>query len=137
MAKEKSYGICPYIIEDGCVKVLLNTSSWVSDYNFFKGKIEPNESIKECSIREFLEETSVSIDIKDLGEYFFQKNKRKDIGIYLVDYTKYKGMTIEVQEEEIYGYAWLDINDTIVLSKNQREIFTNIRKYLNEAKGIL
>jgi len=137
MAKEKSYGICPYIIEDDCIKVLLNTSSWVSDYNFFKGKIEPNESIKECSIREFLEETSISIDIKDLGEYFFQKNKRKDIGIYLVDYTKYKGMVIEVQEEEIYGYAWLDINNTIILSKNQREIFENIRKYLNKNKGKL
>jgi len=135
MPKDKSYGICPYLKEGNTIKILLNKTSKVSDYNFFKGKIEDKESVKKCALREFYEETNIPIDKKDLGLYFFQSNKRKDIGIFLVNFEDYKNIHILIDKKEIHSYEWLDINDNISFSRNQRDIFRDIVNHFRISNG--
>jgi len=127
--KEKSYGICPYKIKDNSVFILMNKTSKNSEWNFFKGKIE-NEGVIDCAIREFKEETGVKIKEKDLEDFFFQQNKRKDIGIFLVDWSLYKDK-FKFNKREIYKGKWIDIfkNKNLKVSKNQKEIYNQIVTY--------
>jgi 8-oxo-dGTP pyrophosphatase MutT (NUDIX family) len=125
MSKEYSYGICPYQIMNGTFYVLLNKTSKKSYFNFFKGKREGNETIEECAIREFREETGIQVHEKKLENFFFQKNKRKNIGIYLVDWTYYQHLPFDFQEEEIWSASWVPLFN-IEVSKNQLKIMNNI-----------
>lgn len=125
MAKEYSYGIAPYMVMSGYFYILLNKTSSESHFNFFKGKIEQGENIRECAIREFKEETGVGVDIMDLETYYFQKSPRKDIGIFLVDWSKYKHLPFHFQEKEIWSAVWVALKD-IETSKNQQEIIDKI-----------
>lgn len=128
--KEKSYGICPYIIDNGKIFILLNKTNCTSfNYNFFKGKIEEGETIEETAIREFQEEAGIIIDKIHLEEYFFQ-NGAKHIGIYLVDFSNYIEKDFKFQTREIYSAAWIDINNTIMVPNNQSVILNNIILYL-------
>ena len=133
MAKEFSYGICPYTIISGNFFVLLNKTSEESFFNFFKGKIEDGETIKECALREFGEETGINVQEKDLEEYFFQKGSRKDVGIYLVDWAKYNHIPFKFQKKEIWSATWLEI-DTIETSKNQQNIMDDIELFFKPRK---
>ncbi len=126
--KQKSYGICPYQIMNGNFYILLNKTSKISYYNFFKGKIEHNESIEVCAQREFYEETGVKVDKEDFEDYFFQKSKRKDIGIYLVDWSKYHKTIFNFQQEEIWSASWVPLGE-IEMSKNQQKIINDINLF--------
>jgi len=123
--KEKSYGIATYLIISGYFYVLLNKTSKKSFFNFFKGKIEKNETIKECSIREFKEETGVLVEENDLEDYFFQNSTRKDVGIFLVDWSKYQHLPFHFQEKEIWSATWVRLKG-IETSKNQQSIINDI-----------
>jgi 8-oxo-dGTP pyrophosphatase MutT (NUDIX family) len=125
MAKEFSYGICPYTIISGNFFILLNKTSEKSYYNFFKGKIEEGETIEECARREFQEETGVRVDIKDFEKYYFQKSPRKDVGIFLVDWAKYQHLPFHFQEKEIWSASWIGLKD-VETSKNQQKIMNGI-----------
>ena len=129
MAKIKSFGICPYIIKENSVFILMNKSSKKSCWNFFKGKIEI-EGVIDCAIREFKEETGVKIKENDLEEFFFQINKKKDIGIFLVDWSLYN-KKFKFNNREIYKAKWIDIfkNFDLNVSKNQKEIYNQILTY--------
>jgi len=126
MAKEASYGLVPYIIISGKFFILLNKTSKESYYNFFKGKIEKNETIKKCAQREFQEETGIKVNYRDFEEYYFQSNTRKDIGVFLVDWTKYNHVNFHFQKKEIYSATWVELNYDIEISKNQRNILNDI-----------
>ena len=125
MAKEYSYGLCPYQIMNGHFYVLLNKTSKESYYNFFKGKQEGGESIEECAKREFFEESGVHVDISNFEDYFYQKSPRKDVGIFLVDWAKYQHMPFHFQEREIWSASWVLLKD-IETSKNQQKIINDI-----------
>lgn len=125
MAKEYSYGIAPYQIMNGYFYVLLNKTSEESYYNFFKGKIEDGETVKECAIREFYEETGILVDENSLEEYFYQKSPRKDVGIFLVDWAKYHHLPFNFQEKEIWSATWVRLKN-IETSKNQQKIINEI-----------
>ena len=125
MAKEQSYGICPYTIILGNFFVLLNKTSEESYYNFFKGKIEEGETTEQCAQREFFEETGVKVDSKDFEDYFFQKSSRKDVGIFLVDWARYQQFPFYFQEKEIWSATWVRLK-SIEVSKNQQEIINSI-----------
>jgi 8-oxo-dGTP pyrophosphatase MutT (NUDIX family) len=128
--KERSYGVCLYKIEKNKIFVLLNKTNSFSDYNFFKGKIEKGESITDTVLREIKEETFLDLDKKDLEDYFLQENKRKDIGIFLVNWKNVKEKRIRIQEKEIYAIKWVDISTKIEFSKNQKKIWDFLRKIL-------
>ena len=123
--KEFSYGICPYSIMNGIFYVLLNKTSAGSYFNFFKGKREAQESIEQCAIREFQEETGVKVHIKDLEQFYYQKNIRKDVGIFLVNWAKYQHVPFHFQEKEIWSASWVPLK-SIKTSKNQQNIIDNI-----------
>jgi 8-oxo-dGTP pyrophosphatase MutT (NUDIX family) len=125
MAKEYSYGICPYMIISGNFFVLLNKTSEISFYNFFKGKIEANETIEECASREFFEETGVKVNPKHYEDYFYQKSPRKDVGIFLVDWSRYQHYPFNFQEKEIWSATWVQLQG-IETSKNQQKIMNDI-----------
>jgi len=134
--KEKSYGICPYQIMNGHIYVLLNKTSEKSYFNFFKGKIEDNESIEECAKREFKEETGIDIDISDFENYFFQQSRRKDIGIYLVDWIKYSKKIFHFQKREIWSATWVQL-ENIETSKNQQKIINDIELFFKPIRNQL
>jgi len=125
MAKEYSYGLAPYSIMNGYFYVLLNKTSEESFFNFFKGKIETDETIKQCAQREFFEETGIKVDTKDFEKYYYQKSPRKNIGIFLVDWSKYQHLPFKFQEKEIWSATWILLKD-IETSKNQQEIINSI-----------
>jgi len=130
--KETSYGVCFYKIERKKIFIFLNKTSKVSDWNFFKGKQEYNETKEDTAIREIAEETGLIITKKMLEDYFFVINKRKNIGIFLIDSKNINFNNLELQKEEIYTATWIDIIYNIKMSKNQKELFLKISSRLYE-----
>ena len=80
--KEISFGIAPYKIIKNEVYLYVSKSSLNSEYGFIKGKIENEESIIDCVIREVKEEINIIIKKEYLEKFYFKKTKRKDIGIF-------------------------------------------------------
>lgn len=130
MAKEISYGICPYKRINNKIFIFLNKPYWTSPLCFFKGKIEEDETKEDCACREFFEETNFKVNKNDLENFFFQLNKRKNVGIFLVNW-KNKKENFKFQKEEIRWGGWLDISTIKIeeMAKNQREIFMSIKEY--------
>jgi len=123
--KDYSYGVCPYKIEERKIFLLLNKTSSISDWNFFKGKMEQDETIVETALREFFEEAGVMLQERDLESYFACKNPKKDIGIFLYSYQNER---FKFDKREIYLAEWVELY-SIRVSKNQRKILNDIILY--------
>ena len=54
-------------------------------WGFLKGVALNNEIPQQTAIREFTEESSISLKQSMLEDFFYQENDLKDIGIYLVN----------------------------------------------------
>ena len=129
--KEYSYGMIPYLIENGNVKILLSSvSPRDKEWGFVKGKIERLETLKECAVREVYEEIGIRVDEEDLEEMLFQKNKRKDIGLFYVDWTKYKSEVFKLEPRELYMVKWFNVSEIQedLVYKNQRKILLEIKE---------
>jgi len=135
MSKLYSYGICPYKIINNKYFILLNKTSEISFFNFFKGKIENHESPGDCAIREFHEEAGIEVKGKHLKDYFCQKSKRKDIGIFLVDWSNYSE-DFNFQKEEIFSAYWVRPIE-VEVSNNQRKILEQISNFFLEKEYTL
>ena len=133
--KEKSYGISPYFVKNKKIYILLNKTSYVSDWNFFKGKIEGEETKIQCAIREFCEEARFDFSDYRLEDYFEQKNKRKDIGIFLVQVEE--KMDFYFDRKEIFEYEWVELDTDIKLSPNQQKIYNDIFLFLKPLRNYL
>jgi 8-oxo-dGTP pyrophosphatase MutT (NUDIX family) len=130
MGKEFSYGICPYRKKRDKYEILLIQPKGHTEWGFIKGKIDLGETKSECAIRECLEETNIEVQINQLDEYFEQFNKRKDIGIYLVD-SKYLNLkNIKLQKKEEHKIKFFDIEKDILINNNQKLILDNIKIHL-------
>ncbi len=93
MSLEKAYGICLYKKHKGSYKILLcqsidNPEKW----GFLKGTRRDNETPRKAAIREFIEESSITIDGKNLEDFFYQKNKNKDVGIFMFNGSNVKNL---------------------------------------------
>ena len=66
---EKSCGTVPYTFKDGNIHYLLISSKDDKNCGFPKGHVEANETETETALRETLEETSLTVDIKDGFRY--------------------------------------------------------------------
>ncbi len=85
-AHVKAYGLVPYTVKDDVIKILLCRSVASKDkWGCLKGTKNKNETAYECAKREFLEESSINVDIALFEDYFEQINIDKDIGIWLVN----------------------------------------------------
>jgi len=131
--REFSYGIIPYLITDSGVSILLSRTSLKSNiYDFVKGKIEADETKKDCVAREVLEEIGITINQDDLDDYYFQRSKRKDIGLFLINWDKYIEIPFVLEEEEIADVTWFNVGKLPEVSPNQRLILTDILVKFNK-----
>ena len=124
--KEYSYGICPYKIENSKVQILLIQPKGHKEWGFIKGKID-DETKEECAIRECLEETNIFVDKIHLEHFFEQENKRKDVGIFLVDCCNLNLSNIKLEKREIENIKFFNIKEHIKINKNQEHILFNIQ----------
>lgn len=124
--KEHSYGIIPYIFTDTGVSILLSKSSKKSDYGFVKGKIDFAETPRECAVREVYEEIGIKVNINELDTFVFQKNEKKDIGLFYIHWDNYLDMPFNLNQKELYSVGWFNIKKLPKISKNQRKIITEI-----------
>ena len=129
MSKEYSYGVCPYRIKNNKVQILLIQPKGHTEWGFIKGKIEEGETIAECAKRETFEETRIDININNLENYFEQKNKRKDVGIYLINTKTLNLKNIKLQKGEVHRIKFFDLESDISINKNQSLILQNIKEY--------
>lgn len=82
----KSYGVVPYLVKGNNIKILLCKSVASKDkWGCLKGTKTSKESAYECAKREFIEESSINVDIALFENYFEQINIDKDVGIWLVN----------------------------------------------------
>lgn len=130
--KEYSYGIIPYKFDNLGVSILLAKTSKNSEYGFIKGKIDFNETPKECTVREVFEEIGVKINIDDLEEFVFQRNPKKDIGLFFINWEKYLNLKFKLAPKEIHSINWFSLNKIPSISKNQKKIVTDINIKFNK-----
>ena len=131
--KEFSFGIIPYLFSDNGVSIMVSKSSASMDtFDFIKGKIEAGETEKECCKREVKEEIGIDIQIDDLETLVIQKNKKKNIGLYFINWDKYKTITPILCEREIYSLNWFNVSNIPPISKNQRLLITDINLKFNK-----
>ena len=140
MEKIKAYGVLPYKIEDGKVKILLCKS--VKSYNKWgclKGMQDSGESAKECAKRELFEESSITVETYLFEEYFYQENDEKDVGIWIVDSKKIESFDSFFREDSLYTYllSWenskvkfFDIDDLPIIKKKQKKLVAQIKDFL-------
>lgn len=132
--KEYSYGIAPYRIEGTKVYIIVGEFS-KNQYSFFKGKIEFNESIIECLIREIKEECSFILNIEQLEKSFSQKNEKKDIKIFLIHQNEIE--QINLNKENI-SYQEFEINDLYnKICKNQKKIVNDMILFFKNNKNFI
>jgi 8-oxo-dGTP pyrophosphatase MutT (NUDIX family) len=96
--KEYSLGIA---ISDDFVILIKKTKPELQKglYNFFGGKLEPNETPIECMVREFEEETGVKTKQKlwrPLGQYF-RPNDFK-VHVFYAESEKFNNVTTTTEE---------------------------------------
>lgn len=86
MSKTKAYGVCMYVKHNDSFKILLCQSvDNLNKWGFLKGTKRGNETPRRAAVREFYEESSIKIERKNLEYFFYQKNKKKDVGIFMLD----------------------------------------------------
>ena len=125
--KDYSYGICPYKMENSEVQILLIQPKGHLEWGFIKGKIDSDETKAECAIRECLEETNIIVDEIYLEHFFEQENKRKDVGIFLVDCCNLDLSRIKLEKKEIEKIQFFNIKENIQINKNQKLILHKIQ----------
>lgn len=127
--KQYSYGVCPYRVKNDNIQILLAQPKGHTEWGFVKGKIEDGETIAECAKRETFEETGLEIKINNLEDYFFQKNTKKDVGIFLINTRTLNLKKIKLKKSEIFLVKFFDLYSDIKINKNQSEILSQIREY--------
>jgi NADH pyrophosphatase NudC (nudix superfamily) len=131
--REFSYGIIPYLISDSGISILLSrTSLKNNNYDFIKGKIETGELIVDCVVREVKEEIGIDINPSHLEDYYYQQNKRKDIGLFLINWDKYIMLPFVLEPKEIAEVDWFNIGSLPEVSNNQRLIITELLQKFNK-----
>jgi 8-oxo-dGTP pyrophosphatase MutT (NUDIX family) len=135
MAREKSAGVVIYRdADDGPEYLVLHYDA--GHWDFVKGKIENNETIRDTAIRETEEETGITgIEFNDEFEekidYFFRRNGTivyKDV-IYLLAKTDRKEITLSYEHQ---GYDWLSFDDAF-----ERLTYDNAEEVLKKAHELV
>lgn len=140
--KTKAYGICLYKKEKQTVKILLCKSAFsVKKWGFLKGVRTNLETKQQTAVREFYEESGIDIKLYQLERYFEQRNEKKDIGIFLVNFDKIKKINtffinnrlndkyLCIENSEV---KFFDIKDLPPIKKKQVNMMEEIVKYLKK-----
>ena len=116
-----------YLIKDNNVVAIKYKQHDIGYYDIPGGKIEENETPEETSIREYKEETGITI----LKQHYIGHNiieypdRIFDFSIYIVD--EYSGEPLEFEENES---MWINIDDLL----KKEKVFLSIEtiKHLKE-----
>jgi 8-oxo-dGTP pyrophosphatase MutT (NUDIX family) len=137
MYKDKAYGICLYKKDKNNTKILLCKSVLSKNkWGFLKGVSLESETKEQTAIREFFEESSILVKQSYLEEYFFQENKDKDIGIFLVNYKNIKNIN-NYFDNDILKEKYLDKENSKVQFMNIKDIPQIKKKQINIASKII
>ena len=144
MEKIKAYGICLYKYQKDSIKILLCKSVRSNEkWGFLKGVSKENEQAKDTAIREFYEESNISVNKEDLENFFIQKNELKNIGVYLVNYDKIKyvesyfNKDILLKENlssENSDVEFFDINNLPFIKKKQKFLIVEVIDHILSLK---
>lgn len=127
MTKKIRKAVRTYLIKDNNVVAIKYKQHDIGYYDIPGGKIEENETPEETSIREYKEETGITI----LKQHYIGHNiieypdRIFDFGIYIVD--EYSGEPLEFEENES---MWINIDDLL----KKEKVFLSIEtiKHLKE-----
>ncbi len=133
----ESFGIT--IIKESFDKkkiLLCKSATSYTKWGFVKGKAKKDEIPKHTAMREFKEETGITIDYKHLRDIYLATYDDKNIGIYLVymddvvDIEKYfkkeklKSKFMDMENSEV---GFFDIDELPPIKEKQKEIIRQIR----------
>jgi len=140
MKKIKAYGIVLYKVEEDVIKILLCKSvKSLNKWGCLKGMLINSESTKECAKREFYEECNIDVNTSLFEEYFSQKNKEKDVGVWIVNSNKIKDLDKCFLNDKLFDYylSWenskvkfFDINKLPQIKKKQTSIVSDIKDFI-------
>jgi len=142
MDKIFAYGICLYKKRSNKTSVLLcrSTHSKIK-WGFLKGSLRGKETKVETALREFREESGITIKAEYLENYYQQKNNEKDIGIFLVNFDRIEGIEKYFSNNRLkFEYIcfenddvrFFDIKNLPPIKKKQLEIVSSIVKYFKD-----
>jgi len=136
----KAFGILLYKIEKNSIKILLCKSVKSLDkWGCLKGMQVADESDKECAKREFKEECGIIVETYLFEDYFYQQNKEKNVGIWIVNAEKINDLDKYFYEDKLYDYflSWenskvkfFDINELPNIKKKQSVLIEEIKDFL-------
>lgn len=138
--KVKAYGVLPYKIENEKIKILLCKSVKSFDkWGCLKGMQLEKETPKECAKREFLEESSITVETFLFEEFFYQENSEKDVGIWIVDYKKIDNADEFFNGDKLHDtyLSWenskvkfFSLDDLPPIKKKQKVLIEQIKGFL-------
>ena len=124
-----------FLINKNTRKIALIYRPRLNDYSFPKGHMEEGEDVKQCAIRETIEETArdVKLVLDDpiyINKYITSKGEDVEVYFYLAeDMGEYKG---EIKEEDREKCEWYDIDEVSnILS------YDDLLEMWNEVKPII
>lgn len=137
----ESFGVVPFIKQDGEWKVLVILHREGNHWGFPKGKADPNETPLESARRELKEETGLNILELLVEKPFmeqYQFRRKREIVIKTVHYfpARVDG-DLQIQEEEIRDAKWLSIQEALqqLTFKEARHILRECVRHLNLSHG--
>ncbi|MBM2852134.1 MAG: diadenosine 5'5'''-P1,P4-tetraphosphate pyrophosphohydrolase [Candidatus Nitrosotenuis sp.] len=135
MFDEKSAGILLFR-EDSGKKMFLLLHYPSGHWDFIKGRIEKNESLREAALREAMEETGItdiefSEGFEEKIQYSYQfngKEVRKEVVYFLA---KTKTADVKISHEHL-NYIWLEFNEAL-----QKTTYQNAKNLLTKSKSLV
>jgi len=138
----KAYGIALYLVEKNDIKILLCKSVMSKDnWGCLKGVKLKGETAFECAKREFLEESSIDVDIALFEDYFEQINLEKDVGVWLVNAANIEDLDRKFIDYKLLSnfLSWenskvkfFSIDELPAIKKKQTKLITEITKFLKK-----
>lgn len=135
MFDERSAGIVLFREESG-KKWFLLLHYPSGHWDFIKGRIEKNESLKQAALREAMEETGIT-DIEFIdgfeekiqyGYQFGGKAVRKEVVFFLA---KTNAKDVKISHEHL-DYIWLEYDDAL-----KKTTYQNAKNLLMKSKGLV
>lgn len=137
MIKVESFGIVPFMNENGVWKVLLILHREGNHWGFPKGKADPNEPPLEAATRELKEETGLNVVEVLRQNPLTEQYQFRCKGRFIIKAVQYFPARVEgnlqLQEEEIRDARWFSIPDAMqqLTFKEARHILQECSRHLN------
>jgi bis(5'-nucleosidyl)-tetraphosphatase len=134
MKFEKSCGAVVYKYIGDTKEYLIVRSKAFGHWGFPKGHIEVGESEEETAKREVLEETGLYITLcegfRTSIEYSPMKGISKEVVIFI---GKSLDRDVNIQQEEIQDYKWLNYSKTIELLTfdNDKKVLFKVKEFID------